>query len=109
VRKPDGYLIITGPDGPAVEADTISCAHCQRVVIMPVRTTDVPDGGWCMTCARALCGPCADAGVCTPFEKRLARAESRGRLLASVGLGLMWGLLGTSLLWAQPLSEMAGP
>jgi hypothetical protein len=86
MRRPDGYLIISSPGGRPVEADTISCAHCQRVVVMPANTTDVPDGGWCLQCHRALCGPCADLGTCTPFEKKLLEMEARGKLLAAMGV-----------------------
>jgi hypothetical protein len=44
----------------------------------------MPPGG-CRMCMGMLCGPCADAGTCTPFEKKLEAIEARARLLQQIG------------------------
>lgn len=81
MTQPKGYMVIVDPAMPApVEFDTITCAHCNRVV----RVKKDP-GGFCRVCMRALCGPCADLGKCTPFEKKLEAWEARDRFLRSVG------------------------
>lgn len=69
-----GYAVIVGPDAPTKEWDTITCAHCNRIV----RCRTDP-GGFCRCCMKPLCGPCADKGVCTPFEARLDAYEKRER------------------------------
>ena len=79
MRRARGYLTIADPERPLIERDTITCAHCNTVVIMKAGK-DI--GGFCRMCMRAICGKCADLGVCTPFEKELERQE-RAYLLAS--------------------------
>lgn len=37
-------------------------------------------------CFKNICGPCADLGKCTPFEKKLEQMEARGRLFQAAGL-----------------------
>jgi hypothetical protein len=104
MRSPHGQIIITGPDG-TYERDTIRCCHCQRVVEVPPFQSGPPDGGWCGNCAAPVCGPCADLGICTPFERALEWAEARGRFLRSAGL-LVLLLLG---LLAGPVSAQDYP
>ena len=90
-----GRAIITDPDAARpFESDTIMCAHCQRVIM--TNTLDEHGrkrdhgggkfdlGGNCRLCRKMVCGPCADNGVCDPFEEKLLRMESRGRLLDEV-------------------------
>lgn len=98
--RPQGYAIITDPDAPVREFDTITCNHCQAIVYLKPGharegfgpgdagspSTRHDPGGFCRQCMRPTCGPCADAGACTPFEERLKRIEARGRMLASMGL-----------------------
>ena len=87
MRKPQGYATWTGDV--LVEADTFTCCHCNTVVIVPTAESrplfalhgKTPDaGGFCRLCMKQVCGPCADHGVCTPFERRLEQLERRDRL-----------------------------
>lgn len=75
LRKPGGYAVISDPDNGIIEHDTITCAHCSRVVFVK---RDL--GGFCRVCMKSVCGPCADRGRCDPFEKKLERAERRQAL-----------------------------
>jgi hypothetical protein len=87
--RPGGYILVTDPDKPAsgfTEADTFTCCHCQRIVVVPPRASASDSGGWCGRCAKPVCGPCADKGSCTPWEARMERMEARERFLRSAGL-----------------------
>lgn len=86
MRQPHGYARWFGSDGPTVEADTAQCAHCQHTVFVKPSTSPTDLGGWCGRCAAFICGPCADLGKCTPFEKEVERQEARHRFLRSAGL-----------------------
>jgi hypothetical protein len=86
MRRAGGYAVITEGDGGRREADTFSCSHCQRIVFVRARQDPSELGGFCRACMRHICGPCADVGSCTPFEKMLERVEARDRFLRSAGL-----------------------
>jgi hypothetical protein len=44
------------PAGTRLELPTVSCAHCQRIVLMnPLRTRE---RAWCMQCDRYICDQC---------------------------------------------------
>lgn len=78
--QPKGYAIIVDPSAPTREWDTITCHHCN----VPVLLKSQDPGGFCRYCMRAVCGPCADKGTCTPFEKKLEmfeKAAVQGRRL----------------------------
>lgn len=84
MRSPDGYLIITDPNargGVALECDTVRCVHCHRIVPIKPNAIASDAGGYCPRCHAAICGPCADLGKCTPFEKKLEAMEGRARFL----------------------------
>lgn len=99
MRRPQGYATILDPGRPVVERDTITCGHCQAVVfVTPGSATtlyqiyDAPTGQWreeagafCRVCMTAVCLRCHAAGGCTPWERRMERAEARQRLRAAVG------------------------
>ncbi len=52
------------------EADTYTCGHCQRIVIMaPGKQTD----GLCRVCNRLVCKHCVKDGQCRPFEEEIER------------------------------------
>jgi hypothetical protein len=85
MRCPQGYAIITDPDAPTKECDTIVCCHCQRIVFVRPGQSASDVGGFCRLCFEPTCGPCADIGTCFPFEKQLEAMEARGRLLAAMG------------------------
>lgn len=81
--RSQGYAIITDPDAPTKECDTITCCHCQRVAfVKPGVSTDA--GGFCRLCFDHICGPCADLGTCIPFEAKLERMEGRRVFLRGV-------------------------
>lgn len=84
-RKVQGYAVIVDPSAPLVEMDTITCCHCQRVVVIKASADVLEKTGWCMRCMKATCGPCADLGKCTPFEKHLERMEARAATARSLG------------------------
>ena len=79
-----GYLITTGPTG-VFEADTFTCCHCNRIVIVKANASASDSGGWCCNCSKPICGaePCM---TCTPYERQMERAEARDRFLRSAGL-----------------------
>lgn len=92
MRNAGGYLLIISPEGKA-EADTFTCAHCQRVVLVKARAAAADCGGMCKRCMGLICPRCTAAGVCTPFEKKLKaaekkarREEARARMLAAIGV-----------------------
>ena len=88
--RPGGYALVLDPDakgGVALERDTFSCSHCQRVVFVTPFAAASECGGWCGNCAKPVCGDCADRGVCVPWERVMERIEARDRFLRSAGLG----------------------
>jgi len=105
MQKPHGYVTIVS-DGPLVERDSVTCGHCQRIVLVKPGTAGTvylirqldgsPDveveGAGCMVCARnglatPVCLRCHRIGKCIPWERRVEQAEARGRFLRSAGLG----------------------
>ena len=96
MRNPQGYLTIVGV-GPQVERDTVTCGHCQQIVVVKPgsaatvylvpdghgHTTEEP-GACCRVCMRPVCLACHAQGRCMPWERRLARAERRQQLLRAV-------------------------
>jgi hypothetical protein len=57
------------------EADTITCAHCNGVVHLPVKADPNKDFGFCRMCMKATCARCQATGECKPFEKKLEEIE----------------------------------
>lgn len=87
MKDAQGYAVWTGPDGRASkEMDTFTCFHCNNVVFVPAKATAEQMGGFCRMCMKQVCGPCADKGVCTPFEKKLEEVERRARMLKAIGI-----------------------
>jgi hypothetical protein len=64
---------------------TFTCAHCNRIVIVPFKARPDEMGGLCMLELKPVCPGCHRIGVCHPFEKKLLQMEARGRLLAALG------------------------
>jgi hypothetical protein len=98
--KPHGYACITSPEESqanldgfqsteihrgANEFDSMSCAHCNRVVHIKARMRPEDIGGFCRQCMKPICPFCTDKGNCVPFEKRLEQMEKRDRALRSYG------------------------
>lgn len=84
MRKPQGYACISSPDG-IREADTFTCAHCQRITHVKSGAKAEDLGGLCKSCMGLICSHCVGKG-CTPFEKVLEREEARYHALRSYGL-----------------------
>lgn len=71
-----------------VERHTFTCCHCNTVVIVGDRRSDVAEaGGYCTMCDDHTCKACATKGGCEPFERQLEAMERRGRLLTAIGGG----------------------
>ena len=74
--KPQGYSVITSPEG-RVEHDTYQCCHCQRIVLM--KPGSGKRRGFCLRCNMPHCGG-PNCWQCVPFEQKLEEMENRGRL-----------------------------
>lgn len=98
MRRPGGYVLITGPD-PSIanfdgfrceqisathEADTFTCIHCNSIVHVKTKAPMDEVGSMCRSCMKMVCPRCAD-GPCVPFEKKLDEAEKRQIALRSYG------------------------
>ena len=77
VRRPSGYLFISGPDG-IEEGETLSCVHCQY--LWRVEPGSGRRRGFCMRCNGPTCGKRVCTEVCLPWERACELLESR-RLL----------------------------
>lgn len=74
-----GTAIIVDPGAPTSvrEIDGTVCCHCQRITLIKPGQSASDAGGFCRLCFAPTCGPCADHGVCTPFEAKLLKMEGR--------------------------------
>jgi hypothetical protein len=79
-----GYAVLSGPSG-IQEADTFTCAHCQRIEHMPPKSQP-PKGGMCRLCMKLVCENCIASGICDPFEKKLERIEKQDRFRRQLGI-----------------------
>lgn len=62
-----------------VEHDTITCAHCNRIYVVPHRLEESqarPPAQFCFQCKSAICPACVGKD-CVPFMKRLDAVEKR--------------------------------
>jgi hypothetical protein len=106
MRKPQGYGVIFDPlpragQASVQEFDTLTCAHCNKVVhVKPGTGATVylysyidpagqvawkeKPGAFCRMCMKGVCLRCEAKGVCTPLERQIEQMEARGRLLAAV-------------------------
>lgn len=84
--RPGGYAFSFDVGGIRQEADTFSCAHCNRVVIVKPKCDPNDLGGMCRLCDKMICAACVDLGKCDPVEKKLEREEARYHALRSYGL-----------------------
>lgn len=99
-RSKEGWLLLDNRESPGVsddllrtvspglppgagrglfEAPTITCSHCQTVVVLnPLRTRD---RAYCQKCDHYLCDGCgaalAASGVCTPFVQVIEEAQEQ--------------------------------
>lgn len=72
IGKPDALLVGSGH---ALESATVTCSHCQVVVVLnPLRTRP---RGYCQKCDRYICDNPGCNRDCTPFEAVLEAAQER--------------------------------
>jgi len=77
MRRPGGYLLSVDPDaGSPFEADTFTCRHCQKIVLVKPMCDPADMGGRCTVCDGLICKNCVGKG-CDPMEKKLQRLEAR--------------------------------
>lgn len=86
MRNPGGYAIWVGEEGVLREQDTFTCCHCNTIVFVKPAAPPSESGGFCRLCMKPTCGPCADKGECTPFEKKLEAIERSDRLARAAGI-----------------------
>lgn len=86
MRQAQGYTIVTGPGPGAGEADSYTCAHCNRVRFVKAMCppNEMPDV--CHLCGDKhrpsfICEHCVGKG-CDPFEEKLKRMEARQHYMA---------------------------
>lgn len=84
MRRAGGYACIAEPDKPLREADTFSCAHCNRITHVKPFADAADLGGLCKICMGLVCAGCVGKG-CDPLEEKLRRSEERGIALRSYG------------------------
>lgn len=96
-RSQEGYLLIDHraspgttlvPEGAAYESATITCSHCQTVVVLnPLRTRE---RGYCRRCDHYVCDNPACNVECTPYTKILDdQQEQAARMLARTPGGII--------------------
>ena len=91
MRRPQGYATVVGFG--TQEFDTVTCQHCNWVVLVKPGTAAttylIPQmvgppkeepGAMCRVCMGAVCLRCDRDGRCTPLMKRIEQMEARGRL-----------------------------
>lgn len=79
VRGLSGYATLTDPafkGGHAKEADTFTCAHCNKIVHITYMHPVDDLGGRCTICDGMICSKCVATGKCEPFEEKLKRMEA---------------------------------
>lgn len=76
--RPGGYAFSFDAGGIRQEADTFTCCHCCRVVIVKPKCSPDDLGGMCRLCMKMTCPTCVGLS-CVPFEKKLEQAEARYR------------------------------
>lgn len=72
-----GYVIITEPDKPTIEAETISCVHCQFTWI--VQPGSGRRRGFCFRCNGPTCGKKKCTDKCAPWEMQMEIVEGKKR------------------------------
>jgi len=86
MRNAGGYAFSFDVGGIRQEADTFTCFHCNKIVIVKPMCDPCELGGMCRLCEKMICPACVDLGKCDPVEKKLEREEAKYRALRSYGL-----------------------
>lgn len=108
LRRHEGYLLVDNRNSPGVpealnqsaplplpvgaaagmfEAATITCSHCQQVLIVnPLRTRE---RAHCRKCDHYLCDKCgaiaAQTGICRTFKQVIDELQEKDALAAQAG------------------------
>jgi hypothetical protein len=100
-RSHEGYLLIDNRNNPGlsdelaqqaglppgagrgmVELPTITCSHCQQVLIVNRQRTR--ERAYCRKCDHYICDPCGAAlsqtGICRPFKQIVDEAQEQAAL-----------------------------
>ena len=81
-KNPGGYLLIaSSEDNFKVEADTMTCCHCNT--IWHVQPGSGTKRGFCTGCRKMTCGH-PKCHVCIPFEQRMDLYE-QGKIIDLLG------------------------
>lgn len=113
LRRHEGYLLIDNRDSPGVsdelmqsmgvdmpkgagkglfEAPTLTCSHCQVVVVLEPRRTRAR--GYCPKCDHYVCDRCeavrvATGGACKPFKQIIDEAQETAALQEQSGSSII--------------------
>lgn len=79
-----GYMLLVDDKG-RHEADTFTCAHCQRIV--RIQKGSGRTRGWCGHCGKPVCGNAVCMKSCTPFMKKVEAQERSSEIMRRLGLG----------------------
>ena len=83
--RPGGVVEISGPGG-VVEMGASTCAHCNRITVIPPNSKPEDVGiALCHGCMKLVCKHCAGRG-CRPIEQWCEEEEAKGRMLRDMGL-----------------------
>jgi hypothetical protein len=92
MRNAGGYAVIVSPEPQQVtfdhlrceqvgvgttEADTFTCAHCNRIIHVRPRAAPDEFGSMCRNCMKMVCPDAACNKDCIPFMKRIEQAEKK--------------------------------
>ena len=78
-KRIGGYAHWFNGDGPDIEKDTVTCCHCNSVVMIdPLRPVE-DFTGWCLNCMKFICHACERLGRCLPFEQMIDAEERADR------------------------------
>lgn len=81
IGKPDALLVSSGH---TLESATITCAHCQVIVVLnPLRTRE---RGYCQKCDRYVCDNPGCNQACAPFLAVIEQAQERAARQQADGL-----------------------
>jgi hypothetical protein len=82
-------VVVNAENGRTLERDTITCAHCNRIVMVKpgtgCTTYYIPQligppkeeaGAWCAVCNKPVCLTCHADGRCLPLMRRLEMMEA---------------------------------
>ncbi len=83
--RPGGYAFTFDAGGIRQEADTFTCFHCNKVVVVKPKCDSYDLGGMCRICEKMICPDCVDKGICDPLEEKLKRAEAAYHAQRSYG------------------------